>query len=99
MRRTRPFSQAQKPKNVQSRAKRRKAHLNLGGYGITKAGIHMIAKNIALEVGKYGITANAISPGATITERTLEDDPHSEHKINHNGKYTHLHRKHPAKCP
>ncbi len=46
------------------------AHLNLGGYGITKAGIRMMAKNIALEVGKYGITANAISPGAILTERT-----------------------------
>jgi glucose 1-dehydrogenase len=54
------------------------AHLNLGGYGITKAGIRMMAKTIALEVGKYGITANAISPGATLTERTLRDDPHYE---------------------
>jgi glucose 1-dehydrogenase len=51
------------------------AHLNLGGYGITKAGIRMMAKTIALEVGKYGITANAICPGATLTERTLQDDP------------------------
>jgi len=51
------------------------AHLNLGGYGITKAGIRMMAKIIALEVAKYGITANAISPGATLTERTLHDDP------------------------
>ncbi len=51
------------------------AHLNLGCYGITKAGIRMMAKTIALEVGKYGITANAICPGATLTERTLHDDP------------------------
>lgn len=51
------------------------AHLNLGGYGITKAGIRMMAKIIALEVGAYGITANAICPGATLTERTLRDDP------------------------
>jgi glucose 1-dehydrogenase len=54
------------------------AHLNLGGYGITKAGIRMMAKTIALEVGKDGITANAISPGATLTERTLQDDPSYE---------------------
>jgi NAD(P)-dependent dehydrogenase (short-subunit alcohol dehydrogenase family) len=54
------------------------AHANLGGYGITKAGIRMMAKNIALEVGKYGITANAISPGATLTERTLQDDQEYE---------------------
>ena len=50
------------------------AHLNLGGYGITKASIRMMAKTVALEVGEYGITANAISPGATLTERTLQDD-------------------------
>jgi glucose 1-dehydrogenase len=54
------------------------AHMNLGGYGITKAGIGMLAKSIALEVGTYGITANAISPGATLTERTLRDDPEYE---------------------
>jgi len=54
------------------------AHLNLGGYGITKAGIRMMAKTCALELGKYGITVNAISPGATLTERTLQDDPDYE---------------------
>ena len=54
------------------------AHLNLGCYGITKAGIRMMAKSIALEVGSYGITVNAISPGATLTERTLHDDPDFE---------------------
>ncbi len=54
------------------------AFLNLGSYGITKAGIRMMAKTIALEVAKYGITANAICPGATLTERTLRDDPNYE---------------------
>lgn len=51
------------------------AHLNLGGYGITKAGIRMMAKTCGLELARYGITVNAISPGATLTERTLLDDP------------------------
>jgi 3-oxoacyl-[acyl-carrier protein] reductase len=54
------------------------AHLNLGAYGITKAGIRMMAKTVALEVGKYGITVNAICPGATLTERTQHDDPDYE---------------------
>jgi 3-oxoacyl-[acyl-carrier protein] reductase len=54
------------------------ALVNLGAYGITKAGIRMMAKSIALEVGKYGITANAISPGEILTERTLLDDPDLE---------------------
>lgn len=56
----------------------KQAFLNLGAYGITKAGIRMMAKSLALELGEYGITANAISPGATLTERTLADDPQFE---------------------
>jgi 3-oxoacyl-[acyl-carrier protein] reductase len=52
--------------------------LNLGAYGVTKAGIRHMAKVLALELGKYGITVNAISPGLIITERTLQDDPHAE---------------------
>lgn len=55
-----------------------RAFLNLSGYGITKAGIRHMAKTLALELGQYGITVNAISPGATLTERTLQDDPHFE---------------------
>jgi len=51
---------------------------NLGAYGITKAGIRMMAKVLGLELGGYGITVNAISPGATLTERTLLDDPNYE---------------------
>ena len=54
------------------------AHTHLEGYGITKAGIRMMARAIALDLGKYGITVNAISPGATLTERTLLDDPNYE---------------------
>ena len=57
-------------------------HENLGSYGITKAGIRMMAKSIALEISRYGITANAISPGATLTERTLSDDPNYERHWN-----------------
>lgn len=51
------------------------AFLNLGAYGMTKAAIRMLAKTIGLELGKYGITVNAIAPGAILTERTLKDDP------------------------
>lgn len=54
------------------------AFMNLGAYGITKAGIRMMAKALALELGTHGITVNAISPGATLTERTLADDPEYE---------------------
>ena len=54
------------------------AFKNLGAYGITKAGIRHMAATLALELGQYGITVNAISPGATLTERTLQDDPFFE---------------------
>jgi NAD(P)-dependent dehydrogenase (short-subunit alcohol dehydrogenase family) len=54
------------------------AFLNLGAYGMTKAAIRMLARTIALEIGKYGITVNAIAPGAILTERTLQDDPDFE---------------------
>lgn len=49
------------------------AHPKMSGYGMTKAGIRMLVKTMALELGVYGITVNAISPGATLTERTLKD--------------------------
>jgi 3-oxoacyl-[acyl-carrier protein] reductase len=54
------------------------AFLNLGAYGITKAGIRHMAKVLGLELGKYGITANAISPGLILTERTVQDDPNAD---------------------
>lgn len=39
-------------------------------YVATKAGIIGMTKTWALELGKYGITANCIAPGYTITEMT-----------------------------
>ena len=49
------------------------AHKNLAAYGMTKAALEMLAKNLVLEVSPYHITVNAIAPGATITERTKSD--------------------------
>lgn len=46
------------------------AHQHLSAYGMTKAGIHMLAKSLALELGPHQICVNAIVPGATLTERT-----------------------------
>jgi len=48
---------------------------NLGAYGITKAGILHMTKSLAVELGSYGITVNAIIPGITRTDRTIADDP------------------------
>ena len=49
------------------------AHKNLAAYGMTKAGIEMLAKSLVIELSPYNISINAIAPGATITERTTGD--------------------------
>ena len=49
------------------------AHKNLAAYAITKAGLEMLAKNLVIDLSPFHITVNAIAPGATLTERTLED--------------------------
>jgi glucose 1-dehydrogenase len=50
------------------------AHKNLAAYGMTKAALEMLAKNLVIELSAFKITVNAIAPGATITERTVEDE-------------------------
>src|SRR5205085_136321 len=49
------------------------AHKNLAAYGMSKAAIEMLAKNLVIELSEFRITVNCIAPGATATERTLED--------------------------
>ena len=51
------------------------SHKFLGAYAMTKAGLEMLAKNLVLELSPYGITINTVAPGATLTERTLAEDP------------------------
>jgi len=41
--------------------------LNIGHYCITKAGVKMLTKCLALEVASRGVTVNAIAPGPTDT--------------------------------
>lgn len=48
---------------------------SMTAYGMTKAGIAMLPRLAAVELGRQGITINAITPGAIVTERTLQDDP------------------------
>ncbi|OED39961.1 short-chain dehydrogenase [Chromatiales bacterium (ex Bugula neritina AB1)] len=48
-------------------------HPHLAAYAMSKAAISMLVKSLGAELGQHGITANAIAPGATLTERTLED--------------------------
>ena len=39
-------------------------------YAAAKAGMVGFTKTIALELGRHGITANAVAPGFTVTEMT-----------------------------
>lgn len=50
----------------------------LSAYGMTKAAIEMIARGLVPELSPFGITINAIAPGATVTPRTLADEPDFE---------------------
>ncbi len=45
-----------------------KANPGFGPYGIAKAGVIMLTRVLARELGSYGIRANGIAPGLTRTE-------------------------------
>lgn len=53
------------------------AHKDLAAYGMSKAALEMLAKNLVIELSQFGINVNTIAPGATLTRRTL-DDPQYE---------------------
>ena len=50
------------------------AHPFLAAYGMTKAGIDQLAKNLIIDLAPHQININTIVPGATLTERTKSDD-------------------------
>ena len=52
-----------------------RAYHNLAAYGMSKAGIAMLAQQLTLDLGPLGITVNCVSPGATLTERTEAEEP------------------------
>ena len=54
------------------------AHKNLVAYGMTKAGLEMLARGLVAELSEHRITINALAPGATLTERTLREEPDYE---------------------
>ena len=49
------------------------AHENLVAYGMTKAAIEQLAKNLVVELAPLSINVNCVAPGYTETERTLQD--------------------------
>ncbi len=56
----------------------RQAVRYLAAYGMTKAGLEMLARNLVLELSPYGITINAVAPGSVLTPRNLADDTNYE---------------------
>lgn len=58
---------------VMSSVTGRRAHRDLSAYGMTKGAIETLVQNLVVELSEYGLTINAIAPGATLTERTTED--------------------------
>jgi len=54
------------------------AHKNLAAYGMTKAGLEMLAKSLVLELSPLNISINTVAPGATLTERTLQDEGYAQ---------------------
>lgn len=52
----------------------------LSAYGMTKAALEMLARNLVLELSPHGITINCVAPGAVITPRNLQDDPDYERR-------------------
>ena len=66
-----------------------RAYQNLAAYGMSKAGISMLAKQLVLPLGPLGISVNCVSPGATLTERTKLEEPDYAGiwaKLNPNGR-------------
>lgn len=57
--------------------------LHAAAYGVSKAGVRMFTKCLALELAPYGVTVNAIAPGPTETPMLgidTNDDPHQQER-------------------
>jgi NAD(P)-dependent dehydrogenase (short-subunit alcohol dehydrogenase family) len=48
---------------------------NLVAYGTSKAGIHGLTKQLAIELAPLGIRVNTFAPGPVNVDRNLRDDP------------------------
>jgi NAD(P)-dependent dehydrogenase (short-subunit alcohol dehydrogenase family) len=54
--------------------------LNNGAYTVAKHGLGGLTKQLALELGRHGITANSVAPGMVATPMThLEDEDPTNH--------------------
>ncbi len=69
-----PYMKANKYGRIVSAASNVGLRGNFGqtNYAATKAGVIAMSKTWTMELGKYGITANAVAPGFTLTEMVAE---------------------------
>jgi len=57
-----------------------RAMMNNSIYSITKAGLVMLTKSLALELAEKGIQVNCVSPGAILTDETRDRLADPEHR-------------------
>ncbi|MGQ3383226.1 SDR family oxidoreductase [Glutamicibacter sp. TV12E] len=50
-------------------------------YCVAKAGLGMLTQSMALELGEYGITANAVAPGETATPMNSSDPNYTAYTV------------------
>ena len=66
-----------------------RAYKHVTPYAMTKAALQMMAINLAYELGEHRINLNVVAPGATLTERTANEQPDYAGmwgKLNPNGR-------------
>ena len=49
---------------------------SMAAYSMSKAGLEMLARALVPELSPHRITINTVAPGATLTPRNLDADPH-----------------------
>ncbi|RXJ73572.1 2,3-dihydro-2,3-dihydroxybenzoate dehydrogenase [Veronia nyctiphanis] len=56
---------------------------NMGAYSASKAALHMLVKNIGIELASHGIRCNIVSPGSTRTDmqKQLWTNTYGEHDV------------------
>ena len=57
------------------------ARVGAAAYCASKAGLMQFTKALALELGPYGITVNAVGPGLTLTDSPVRNSPTEEYQL------------------